>query len=292
MTETLIVTSPESVSQAEMDRYFHSASEAIVEQMYEPEFHDLLDRAGIDIETTDPAIYWEKMALYTHQKVTSSELAPAQKETLALVGYLPNFIYNKALLSRHEQLGARSTLSTSEIRNAKRTACAYNNLLKDFVKKHPQSPDHLEASLLESTLQTAGSESRDFSTYAETAIATTIKGIKHEIGFGAILDSLEIPHRDATIDEDLKGQDIVIIFNGQEIGVDIKASLNKVAEINPDTPDLPYAIKNNGDLVMFSMLQDADFGNGFEPSPSQISERADKTRDIIAMAVVGALAKK
>lgn len=291
MSEKL-ATTPETIAQSTLDMALHNAADRVSDQMVDPEFMALLAKAGVDMEHTDQSAYWQKMAEYTSRQVDSeSKLSPLEKETLQLIGYLPNVLFQKSQLAYHEEHRHENILSQDEIRSAKRTACVYNNLLKDFVRKHPQSADHLKASLLSGVLQTVGGDSYDFTEYADKALDDTIRGVKHEVGFATILEALGVPYRDATISEDLKGRDVVINFNGHEIGVDVKASLDKVDAKNGGSDGSPIAHKPSGDIVMFSMLLDADFGGGFTPSKERVAEIAPMAGALLQKALMQTIAK-
>lgn len=287
MPETHIVT-PEAVGQAELDRHFSDAAERVADQMFEPEFHALLGKAGIDINDSDPSLYWQKMAEYTARKTGSnSELSSLEKHTTQLIGFLPNTLLQEYHLRFHKDL-----LSEQEIRSAKRTACTYNNLLKDFVRTYPQDAEHLKQNLLGGILQTVGGESIDFNEFTNMSLDTTLRGVKHEVGFGVILDTLGVEHRDATISEDLRGRDLVIMFNGHEIGIDVKASLDQVDGKNHGSENMPYAVKHNGDVVMFSMLLEKDFAGGFTPTSTLVSELAPQAGGYLHQALMHSIAKK
>lgn len=286
MLETFTST-PETIAQTEIDQQLHSAAERVNDQMYDPAFLAALTHAGVSVDGSDPSAYWRVMAEYTaRQTGANSELSPLEKETTQLIGYLPN-----ALLQGYHLKHQKNLLSDAEVKSAKRTACTYNNLLKDFVRKHPQGADQLKASLLNGVLLTVGGDSYDFNEFADKALDDTLRGVKHEIGFGAILDALGVPHRDATIAEDLKGRDIVITFNGLEIGVDVKASLDQIDGKNHGSDGKPYAVKPSGDLVMFSMLLDKDFEGSFTPSSTRLNEVAPQAGGYLHQALTQALAK-
>lgn len=286
MPETFTST-PETATQSELDQQLHSAADRVREQAYEPEFHAALTRASVDLDRSDPAAYWRVMAEYTARKTgANSELSPLEKETTQLIGYLPNALFQGYQLKYQKNL-----LSDAEVRGAKRTACTYNNLLKDFVRNRPQDADQLKANLLDGFLLTVGGDSYDFNEFADKALDDTLRGVKHEVGFGAILDTLGVAHRDATITEDLKGRDIVLTFNGQEIGVDVKASLDQVDGKNHGSDGKPYAVKPNGDLVMFSMLLDKDFEGHFTPTSTRLNEIAPQAGGYLHQALMQSLAK-
>ena len=286
MSETFTST-PENIAQTELDQQLHNAAERVNDQMYDPAFLAALARAGVSVDGSDPGAYWRVRAEHTaRQTGANSELSPLEKETTQLIGYLPN-----ALLQGYQLKHQKNQLSDTEVKSAKRTACTYNNLLKDFVRKHPQNADQLKANLLNGVLLTVGGDSYDFNEFADKALDDTLRGVKHEVGFGAILDTLGVPHRDATIAEDLKGRDIVITFGGREIGVDVKASLDQVDGKNNGSDGKPYAVKPSGDLVMFSMLLDKDFGGSFTPSSTRLSEIAPQAGGYLHQALTQALAK-
>lgn len=288
MIDTLKNTSPEMIEQHALDTELHNARNRIADQMHDTEFHALLVKSGVDLnDYSDKSTYWQKMAEYTSRQVgAESKLSQLEKETTQLIGYLPNVLIQQYQLAYHEDL-----LSENEVRSAKRTACVYNNLLKDFVRKYPQKSDHLKASLLSGILQTVGSESYDFTEYADKALDERLRGVKHEAGFAAILDSLGVTYRDATISEDLKGRDFVISFNGREVGVDVKASLDKVDAKNGGSNGTPVAHKPGGDLVMFSMLLDSDFQGGFTPDQQRVTEIAPVAGAVLQKALVQSIAK-
>ena len=286
MPETY-TTTPETIAQSELIQQLHSAADRINDQMYEPEFHAMLAKAGVDPEGSDPSAYWRVMAEYTaRQTASNSELSSLEKETTQLVGYLPNVLFSQYQLDHHKHL-----MSDSEVRSAKRTACTYNNLLKDFVRSHPQKADHLKAGLLSGVLQTVGGDSLEFNDFTDRQLDERLRGVKHEVGFGAILDSLGVTYRDATITEDLKGRDLVVAFMNREIGIDVKASLLEVDSKNHGSNGSPIAHRPSGDLIIFSMLLEKDFDGGFVPSPDRVAEIAPMTGALLQKALMQTIAK-
>src|SRR5690606_29739043 len=93
-----------------------------------------------------------------------------------------------------------------------------------------------------------------------------LKGVKHELAFAATLDSFGLPYRATTIQEDLKGRDLVLLLGEREIGIDVKASLSTVDVRNNGSDGSPIAIKPNGDLVIYSLFTEKDFADSFTPT--------------------------
>jgi hypothetical protein len=255
----------------------------------EPAFQRFLIEHGID--SNDREEYWRAVASYADQLVDGNEaLSEVERASLALAANLPTVLISSYHL-KHNQ----ASLDKQALRTAKATACSYNNLLKHYVLAHPQPVDQLHQSLLGVTLQTIGNDYTEMTTYAETYLNVTFKGIKHEIGFSQILDTFPkevVNYREATVEEDLKGQDVVITFNGHAIGVDVKASLSEIENKNNGSSRTPIARKSDGDLVMWSMLQDEDFGNSFTASPEKIAERAVAAGGFLQHALLESIAKR
>ena len=138
----------------------------------------------------------------------------------------------------------------------------------------PQSVHDLEISLYNTVISTIGAEKTDFTRHCEEQIGITLKGVKHELGYAKLLDELGVEYTQGTAEDDSKGRGIVIMFQGKRIGVDIKASLSEVDQKNHGSNGKPYALKPNGDIVMFSLLADKDFEGGFVPPPNVIEEKS------------------
>lgn len=287
MHDTLKTITPEKIDSNVIDKSLTDASTAVAELSFDQAFQGYLTEKGISQDTEDPAAYWEAVATYTDDYLADHEaLSQAEKDSYALIANLPIALTNSYYL---RQYGAQ--MNYRQRRAAKEVVCSYNDLLKHYVTTYSVQSDQMSNHLLNATIETMGGDSHDFTDHAEKEINDRIKGMKHEIGFTKILDSLGVSYRSATIDEDLKGRDVIIQFNGREIGVDIKASLSEVDVKNRGSNGTPVAIKPNGDLVMFSMLLEGDFKGGFTPDQSRIDTIAPAAGALLQKALMQSIAK-
>lgn len=288
MIDSLKNTTPEIIEQHALDKALAESSTAVAELGFDPDFQAHLVDAGISLDTEDPSEYWGAVADFTGSYLKNhDELSPVEKDSFALIANLPLALTNSYYLK--EYMGQ---MDRGQIRAAKEIVCSYNGLLKHFVTEYPQKSNQLNHSLLNATLEAMGADSTDFTKHAEHEITNTLRGVKHEIGFTRILESRGVAYREATVDEDLKGRDIVIQHNGRDLfGVDVKASLSEVDVKNRGSNGTPIARKSNGDIVMFSMLLEKDFHGGFEPSPQHIKDIAKPVVELIEKVLGRRIAK-
>lgn len=287
MPDTLQSTTPEKIDTGRIDKALVSASTAVSELPFNEDFQVYLSEKGVGMDTADPAAYWEAVASYTDNYLDNHEtLSQTEKDSYVLTASMPIALTNSYYLQNHGP-----QMNYQQRRAAKEVVCSYNDLFKHYVTTYPVQADQMSHQLLSAVIETMGDDSRDFTDHAEKEINARIKGMKHEIGFTKILDSLGVSYRSATTDEDLKGRDVIIQFNGHEIGIDIKASLSEVDMKNRGSNGTPVAIKPNGDLVMFSMLLENDFNGGFIPGNSRIETIAPAAGALLQKALMQSIAK-
>lgn len=285
MNETLHTT-PETIEQTAIDQAIHGAASEVAELSFDPNFQAFLSARNVRLETDDPEAYWGAVADYTEDYVQSHDtLTPLEKDSFGLVANLPLALTKRYHLDRY-----KNSMDRTQIRQAKEVVCAYNGLLKHFVTAYPQQSEQLHQSLLAATLETMGSDSADFTAHAETVLKDTFKGVKHEIGFAQVLDTLGVEYRESTVEEDLKGRDFIITFGGKEIGIDVKASLDQVDSKNRGASG-PTAVKPNGDIVMFTLLTEKDFAGTFQPTDKAVENISLPAGAFLQKAVHQSLAK-
>ena len=90
------------------------------------------------------------------------------------------------------------------------------------------------------------------------------------MAFGAFLSGAGLAHRTTTVSEDLEGIDYIVSMYGQELPVDVKASLSEVEANNSQGV---FAIRR-GKVIMFSMIKDAELHDSFFLPPEIIAQRA------------------
>lgn len=287
MPDTLHTTTPEKVESKAIDAALTQASTAVAELAFEPSFQQYLADKHIQIDTADATEYWSTVANYTETYLGEHDsLSQTEKDSFALIANLPIALTNSFYLKEHGR-----QMNYKQRRSLKENICSYNSLLKHFVTTYPVESNQMSRHLLSATLETIGGDSDDFTEHVEQEVANVLRGVKHEIGFTKILDSLGVTYREASVDEDLKGRDVVIEFGGRDIGVDIKASLSEVDVKNRGSNGTPIAHKPGGDIVMFSMLLEKDFNGGFIPSEQRISEIAPAAGALLQKALMQSIAK-
>lgn len=273
MTETIHTTTPEHVEQYDIDVAIYNAVTTVAEIAFDPEFQAYIEDNNLRLDPNDQLTYWWNVAGYTDTFLENNQSLPhLDAAAFALVANLPNAIIASYDLKRNDEHVTR--LTTSRHKVAKQTACAYNDLLKRFVTAYPQKSSSLQANLLEATLATAGEDSQDIMLFANKDIPTRLKGIRYEVGFGAILGEIskhtDLTYRSATIEEDLNGRDFVVAFHGNEYGVDVKASTSEVDVKNNGANNTPYAMTKYGNIVIWPLLEERDFNGGFTPSTEHV----------------------
>jgi hypothetical protein len=71
---------------------------------------------------------------------------------------------------------------------------------------------------------------------------------------------------------------------GRPLYVDVKASLKKVMELGAAGA---IAIHPDGQMTMYSLLEDSDFGDGFMTSPKVVAQKAPVLNRLLADARLG-----
>lgn len=282
MSNTLQAHSPEKIEQTTVDSALRAAINAVADIDTNIDFQAYLSDNNKKFNASDDPEYWETMAGFTETYLGSNDiLSPLEKESFALVTNLPTALTASFHL---KQSGNRFY---PEKKADKATACTYNNLIKHYVTSYPQKSEALQGRLLEAALATLGDGSNEFT---QNTLGEILKGVRHEIGFTRILDAGGFTYREATVEEDLKGRDIVVTYDGHDIGVDVKASLSEMEARGSENS--PYAIKNNGDIIMWSLLLDSQFNGYFEPDSAHIEDMVNSVKPSIEYVFRQAVAKK
>lgn len=287
MPDTLRTSSPEQAEHTAVESALAKSSSAVAEIAFDPGFRAHLADSGISLDNPDPAEYWGAVADFTGTYLENHpDLSQLEKDSFAVVANLPAAVTQSFYLEKY-----KGQLPGAQYRAAKETLSTYNGLLRHYVQNYPQQSEAFAHSLLGATLETMGAESKDLTKHTETWLKDVFRGVKHEIGFSQILDELGVTYRPATVSEDLKGRDLVIMFNGHEIGVDVKASLSEVEAKNHGANGSPVARKPSGDLIVFSMLLEKDFEGGFAPDKRRVEEIAPAAGALLQKAILESIAK-
>ena len=126
-------------------------------------------------------------------------------------------------------------------------------------------------------------KSGEIAQYAENAAQITLVGMRQEIAAESVLSSMQEVHgvRGANDEEELNGIDIVVNYNGVEVGIDIKSSqaaadkANKVAREHRDTE---Y-------MAVWSGFTGRDFGDKLILENWQLRNRQDYYRSVMDVVI-------
>lgn len=257
---------------------------------------------GVDIDSQgrDNPAYWELLADVTdgyadfRRRKGDNELTV---QSLSLICKLPQFLMAQQRLDLNgdTQYGLRH--------RDKEIASTFNADLRGFFAAYPETSI---AGFKKELAMITGYMFADIDARRRVVehLNDTVRGAMHEAAFGHILERSGYAHagiREATADEDLQGIDIVINPDEQdELCIDVKASKFKIQELakraGAPTWNRPYFLKlghsgyrdrttgkrvppGKDVVVMFSLLEDAWFGDRFA--------LADKYVDAVAQMAPG-----
>lgn len=185
---------------------------------------------------------------------------------------------------KHRRLSSAEWVEYSDI--LKPYAVWYNQLLSDHFYTHPETTfSDVNRVLIEQTLDHFPHHEQDI----ELSVLATTKGARKEAVTRQILDQTHINYVPGTPEDDLKGGDIIIEYNGKRIKVDIKSSLQAIADIRGGYDEIQkkhvmYAIsrdkrkgKNNkfNSIIIFPGFTDDDLGDRCYLAPELMETRAD-----------------
>lgn len=278
-------TSPEAINQDALNE-FNQASGYIrgLVQSRDEGFQNKCLEAGIDpFDDAANIEYWKLLEAYGNQ---------ALQETYS-VGEIDDFTYDVRRISLAAPVYALQQIELNQQRNqgqqipreSRRTVSEFNADIYGFVQAYPDvRAQTLMAglgSIIEDTVYDAGPALE-----GEYGVKAAIRGARHEFGVIQSLDYIEgIGYKETGTEEDLKGVDTTVIFqSGQEINVDIKASVNQLiadAEKHGGEQEVEFARnhgyyqRRGGTYVLFSHLKDGDFEGGSSPEEKSFRLRED-----------------
>lgn len=236
-----LANAQEVVARLQLDSSFHAAcAEATI--------HPLRDR-----QTPE---YWHAFRMYVGGRVDAAKEAgkdTLQMDAIELLAAAPSYLLEQQKLTKG------SFEDIQERRYAKEIVSWYNGMIRGFAQNYPET----SASSLTTKLLTTVSETvhtPNDRNAAGQCLKNTIRGAQHELAFGQVLGHTGIPCRSTTVEEDLKGLDYVVGEGKHAIGVDVKASLS---EVESRGSERLFAVKPNGNVVMYSMVLDAELHDRF-----------------------------
>lgn len=151
----------------------------------------------------------------------------------------------------------------------KRKVIEFDRALKEMVDDNPSVGFNETLRFLgQSIISTSGED-----TYRKVAddLRAILVGMRHEIAAEQMFEYLDMEYRQTSIEEDLRGKDIVLMYEGKDwVGVDIKGSA-RGAEAGREKA---RSKGRNDNIIVWSHCHDEDFGNTFRLDNELIYEQS------------------
>lgn len=200
-----------------------------------------------------------------------------QTRQLALMAAIPNWLLAQRQLDQHGD-----TMKRPEKKKLLGPIIAFNHALRKIIDAEQCSRMQQLTDFVGGVALTMG-KSGEIAQYAENAAQITLVGMRQEIAAESVLSSMQEVHgvRGANDEEELNGIDIVVNYNGVEVGIDIKSSqaaadkANKVAREHRDTE---Y-------MAVWSGFTGRDFGDKLILENWQLRNRQDYYRSVMDVVI-------
>ena len=200
-----------------------------------------------------------------------------QTRQLALMAATPNWLLAKRQLDQHGKMMERP-----EKKKLLGPIITFNHALRKIIDAEQCSRMQQLTDFVGGVTLTMG-KSEEIARYAENAAQITLVGMRQEIAAESVLSSMQEVHgvRGANDEEELNGIDIVVNYNGVEVGIDIKSSqaaadkANKVAREHRDTE---Y-------MAVWSGFTGRDFGDKLILENWQLRNRQDYYRSVMDVVI-------
>lgn len=252
-----------------LDNSFDKATEYVKAFAYDHEFQSYCAENNIGSDQASPN-YWTAVAEY-QQATLDPEADRFDSYIETIVAATPDAILRNTKLNEKH-------VKYREAHAHKQVLSYYNSLIRNLVDTFPDTKaSTLAANLKTVALATVAKDSRHLQNSSAELTKAIVRGAQHEAAFGSILENLGFPFREATLEEDLKGMDYVVELPGMDtpIGIDVKASLSEIEAKNHHSDNSgPFAFGRDGNLVIWSMVTDAELNDGFVVPPQIVSERS------------------
>lgn len=245
----------------------------------EPDFISHVEEQGFSKGTIE---YADALSRYAETEVSrQGELVDEQSATqILLTASAPYITHVSMRINELKELRDGGKLPKNEwdeFNSLKAQTVWYNQMLSDYMYTYnDDSFSAISQTMVGQVLDHLPSRSVE----PTTTIGGIIGGARTEAATRHLLDAIPAPYRPATPEEDLHGADLVLMFSGEEYYVDIKRSLNKLAENNGgysfEQTNKTYAIDSSGPkkkILFFPGFTDNDLGDSLRLNAEITNER-------------------
>lgn len=221
--------------QSSSEKFFRHIAELAKTQVSDSEVYWRLRQDGV----AHPDAFRQTAETAAQDK--TSELSPADRSLLSVVGNLGVFIQSQNKLDQIESAKQDHYLSTEEYREGRNLKdehlIPFNHILKEFVNTHPNEELRAVSSALANTyeklfsrfdcLHPENGAASDIvpSPVVLEKIQASLDGMRHEVAAETLLEAADYSYdRDITTEEDAKGSDLFVYLESGWEGVDIKST--------------------------------------------------------------------
>ena len=271
-----------SPSPGEIATAFAEAQQTLYKMTASESFHGYCADAGIHpVTDTDKPLYWKMVADQAEdivEQARSQQGNSLHLSTFQLLAITPDFLL-KAIA-----LGSDHSLTPAQRHENKETTSYFNSVLRIFATDFPE----VRASAISKALLNVTNialEDRQLRQAGATEINRTIHGAQHELAFGQILKHTGRRYTTASLEDDLQGIDYLVWDdNGMPLGIDVKASLYKIAEKGGQLATLRHQPK--GDIItMYSLTTESELHDRFFTDESVAARKASILNQLITLAI-------
>jgi hypothetical protein len=257
---------------------FQTAQSTLLSMRADPQFDQYCFNNNVNPKyAQEVQPYWTCVTEYAGAAIARTREKQGdslQLRAFELVSSAPEYFLAERELHRTEFKPQRQKL----------IACEFLNKLGDFAQDFPETkPSDVEREMLNTANQSFTSGYLLQS--AERNIKTIIKGVKHETGFGQLLEAAGFRFHRGNLKNDLEGGDYLVALGKDRsrlTHVDVKSSVRS-AQLY-DGQRSPFSVKSNGKVIIYSQLTENDFGDSFYAYNDIVQQKAPKVRSILMKA--------
>ncbi len=267
-------------------------SDYVTNLTHEPDFIAYTEEQELEMSSME---YAETLSHYAETSIEQQgqlidERAAAQIRLVANAPYVVHASLRiNELKSRRRDGGKLPSHEWNELNTLKKKAIWYNQTMNDYMYT-------FDSESFSAISQTTSDQVLDHFVH-DSNTATTMEGIvrgaRTEAATRHLLDDCSVPYRAATATEDLRGADVIVILPNGEYDIDVKRSLDQLAENNggynfTETKRL-YSIATNRQghkrILFFPGFTDNDLGDNLRLSKEATEARKDIIRAQLTLAI-------
>lgn len=188
---------------------------------------------------------------------------------LRLIASIPGWYKSQKYLDAN-----RENMNRSQVKEALKPVIKLNHILREIIDNEQFTRVGEIIGFTEALLTRLGASNSDIK-YASGAMRQVVDGMRHEIVAESVISSLDgteeiIDPTDETdsLEREYTGKDIVFIYRGSRVAIDVKASQARANEANQFN-------SRTDQVALWSGIRSRDFGEKLLPSREQLDDLRD-----------------